>query len=62
MPSSLHQTVIDLLRRAPDLVPQLLGLTGAAAPAAGATRLIDATLDQISRRVDLAFEVLGASC
>lgn len=51
MPSSLHQTLVDLLRHAPGLVPQLLGT------AVGAVRPLDAVLDQLERRVDLAIEV-----
>lgn len=61
MPSPLHQTVIDLLRHAPALVPELLALAGAAPGAVSSVRLVDATLDQISRRVDLAVEVEDAA-
>lgn len=57
MPSPLHQTLVDLLRHAPELLPRLLAVAGAT-PMEGATvRVLDAVLDQIERRVDLAFEV-----
>jgi hypothetical protein len=54
MPSLLHQTLVDLLRHAPGLVPELLGAT---VGEAGAVRPLDAVLDQLERRVDLALEV-----
>ena len=57
MPSSLHQTLVDLLRHAPEVLPRLLAVAGAA-PMGGATvRVLDAVLDQLERRVDLAFEI-----
>ena len=54
MPSSLHQTLVDLLRHAPGLVPQLLRT---AVGEVGAVRPLDAVLDQLERRVDLAMEL-----
>jgi len=57
MPSPLHQTLIDLLRHAPDLVPHLLAVAGGPAMEGATVRVLDAVLDQIERRVDLAFEV-----
>jgi hypothetical protein len=57
MPSPLHQTLVDLLRHAPQLLPRLLAVAGAT-PVEGTTvRALDAVLDQIERRVDLAFEI-----
>lgn len=56
MPSSLHQLLIDLLRHAPELGPSLLRATGAVGPVES-VRPLDAVLDQLERRVDLAMEV-----
>ncbi len=60
MPSALHQTLVDLLRRAPELVAQLLTTAGGAETGEVCARVIDAVLDQIERRVDLAVELSGA--
>ncbi|MBL8975710.1 MAG: hypothetical protein JNK56_34230 [Myxococcales bacterium] len=59
MPSSLHQILVDLLRHAPQLVPELLQAAGAVGTAGTveAVRPLDAVLDQLERRVDLALEV-----
>lgn len=58
MPSALHQTLVDLLRHAPELVGQLLSAAGGAASSGEVSaRVIDAVLDQIERRVDLAVEL-----
>ncbi len=56
MPSSLHQTLVDLLRHAPGLGPRLLQAAGAVG-AVESVRPLDAVLDQLERRVDLAMEV-----
>jgi hypothetical protein len=58
MASPLHQTLVDLLRHAPEVVPRLLaaaGLSGGAEVVS--VRVIDSVLDQIQRRVDLAVEI-----
>lgn len=57
MPSSLHQTLVDLLRHAPAIVTDRLHAAGAAAGAIESLRPLDAVLDQLERRVDLAIEV-----
>jgi hypothetical protein len=65
MASPLHQTLVDLLRHAPEVVPRLLTAAGASSgDAVASVRLIDSVLDQIQRRVDLAVEVRGegAAC
>lgn len=64
MASALHQTLVDLLRHAPQLVPRLLTDAGAGSGAVGSVKLIDSVLDQIQRRVDLAVEIRrdGAEC
>ena len=65
MASPLHQTLVDLLRHAPEVVPRLLTVVGASSGAAVASvKLIDSVLDQIQRRVDLAVEIRreGAAC
>lgn len=58
MVSPLHQTLVDLLRHAPEVVPRLLAVVGASDGAATASvQLIDSVLDQLERRVDLAVEI-----
>jgi hypothetical protein len=65
MASPLHQTLVDLLRHAPEVVPRLLAAVGASSGVSVASvQLIDSVLDQIQRRVDLAVEIRreGAAC
>lgn len=65
MASPLHQTLVDLLRHAPEVVPRLLTVAGAntGVPVVS-VKLIDSVLDPIQRRVDLAVEIRreGAAC
>lgn len=65
MASPLHQTLVDLLRHAPEVVPRLLAVTGVSSDTTmTSVQLIDSVLDQIQRRVDLAVEIRreGAAC
>jgi hypothetical protein len=64
MASPLHQTLVDLLRHAPEVVPRLLRSRREGGAAVASVKLIDSVLDQIQRRVDLAVEIRreGAAC